>query len=351
MNSFPCPPARDAVRRVVVLKLVVWALVALAALSGGAHGANSPFGVGLPEAAPPASGPFAAFFAYVAAKQAEFYRALTGAVEAMKTDGSAFRVLAGLSFVYGIFHAAGPGHGKAILSSYLLATGQTARRGILLALASSLAQAVSAVALVGVAAIVLRMTSIAMTDTTRVFEIGSYGLIVALGLWLVWTRVLGHGHHHHHHDHAHEHDHDHGHCTGHDHHHVHEHGHDHGHRHHPEPTELGGDDWSWRQAASVIVSIGLRPCTGALIVLVFALSQGLFFAGVASTFVMALGTSMTVAALALIAVGARSVAVRLAGGHSAGLAEKVHRLFEIAASIAVLLLGVVLLIAALGWGG
>ena len=52
---------------------------------------------------------------------------------------------------------------------------------------------------------------------------------------------------------------------------------------------------SWRKVMAVVFSVGIRPCTGAILVLVFALTQGLFWAGVAATFAMALGTAITVA--------------------------------------------------------
>ncbi len=81
----------------------------------------------------------------------------------------------------------------------------------------------------------------------------------------------------------------------------------------------------------------------------FALSQGLFLAGVAATFVMALGTGLTVATLATLAVSARGVAVRLAGTDSP-VAERVVRIAEIAAAAAVLLLGLLLLGGALAHG-
>ena len=50
-----------------------------------------------------------------------FYRALSGLIRAAKTDGSAYWSLIGISFIYGVFHAAGPGHGKAVISSYMVA--------------------------------------------------------------------------------------------------------------------------------------------------------------------------------------------------------------------------------------
>ena len=72
-----------------------------------------------------------------------------------------------------------------------------------------------------------------------------------------------------------------------------------GHAHGPEPEELAGAG-GWRRGLSAIVAVGLRPCSGAIIVLVFALAQGLFWAGIASTFVMGLGTAITVAAIATL---------------------------------------------------
>lgn len=338
------------VKRILVFAIVIGAALALAlfALSPDlAFAAKSPFGIGLAEPSPVTSGPLAGFFAFVAAKQSAFYRELTGALAALKTDGNAFWLLGGLSFAYGIFHAAGPGHGKAVISSFVLASEETAKKAIVLSFASAMAQAVSAVALIGVAAIILNMTSIAITETTRIFEIGSYAMITALGAWLVWGKLFkpmlgsagGHSHDHSH-DHSHGHDHEH-------------HGSSDvcascGHSHAPDPNMLKGE-MTLAKAWSVILAVGLRPCSGALIVLVFALSQGLLMAGIAATFAMALGTGITVAALASLAVGAKGLALRLAGEESR-LAHRVHRAIEILGAVIVLLLGSILLIAALGWG-
>ncbi len=96
------------------------------------------------------------------------------------------------------------------------------------------------------------------------------------------------------------------------------------------------------QAWTAILAVGVRPCSGAIIVLVFALSQGLFLAGVAATFVMALGTGLTVASLAVLAVSARSVAIRLSGIDSP-VTGRIVRGVEILAAAAVLVLGLVML--------
>ncbi|HUZ34326.1 MAG TPA: nickel/cobalt transporter [Xanthobacteraceae bacterium] len=294
---------------------------------------------------PPATG----IVGWVLAEQAMFYRALSGLIRAAKTDGSAYWSLIGISFIYGIFHAAGPGHGKAVISSYLVANEETWRRGIALSFASALLQAVTAIVIVSVAAGLIGATAKMMGDTVRVIEIVSYSLIVLLGARLLWVKGRGFfralravhqehaGHaHHDHHEHSHRH--------------AHDHGHDHdeedgvlpwGHAHGPEPEELAGPG-GWRRGFSAIVAVGLRPCSGAIIVLVFALAQGLYWAGVASTFVMGLGTAITVATIATIAVGARTAAKRVASTR-AGYGTLILRGIEVGAAVVVMAFGVLLL--------
>jgi nickel/cobalt transporter (NicO) family protein len=282
---------------------------------------------------------------WILAKQAEFYRMMSGTIRAAKADGSAAYTLLGISFLYGIFHAAGPGHGKAVISSYLVANNETWRRGIILSFASAILQALTAIVIVGIAAVLLDATAKTMGNTVRVIEIVSYALIVLIGLRLLWVKgraflalLRPHAHHDHAHDHHH---HDHGH--GHDH-----HDHDHageahawGHAHAPEPQELAGKHW-WKCGLSAIVAVGLRPCSGAIIVLVFALAQGLFWIGVASTFVMGLGTAITVAIIATLAVGARGLAGKLAKAKP-GAGMLWLRGFETAAAAVIVAFGVLLL--------
>lgn len=83
----------------------------------------------------------------------------------------------------------------------------------------------------------------------------------------------------------------------------------------PDPKDLQGD-LTWGKALAIAFSVGIRPCTGAILVLVFALSQGLLWAGVFATFAMAIGTAMTVSALAALAVGSREFAARIGGAGS-----------------------------------
>ena len=306
-------------------------------------------------------------------KQSEFYREMSSTIRAAKADGSAVWTLLAISFAYGIFHAAGPGHGKTVISSYLVANEETARRGIALSFVSALMQSLVAVLIVGIGAWLLNVTASTMCGAERVIEIASYALIAAFGLRLVWTKgrgflaalhtvygrsgpqpalvlanaaALEHDHGHHAHDHhAHDH-HAHDHAVSGHHHHDHDHDHVHdehcGHSHGPEPAQLAGPG-GWQRGLSAVFTVGIRPCSGAILVLVFALAQGLFWAGIAATFVMGLGTAITVAAIAVIAVSAKGLAQRITAGRD-GSGALVMRGIEFGAAGLVLLFGAGLLL-------
>jgi nickel/cobalt exporter len=233
---------------------------------------------------------------------------------------------------------------------------------VVLSFASELLQALVAVAIVGIAAALLGATAKMMGETVRRIETASYLLIIAVGLRLLWVKGRGFltalhaliarpalvpagpaallGDHHHHDAHE-EHDHAH-HAHGHDHHHHDGEACEHcGHAHGPEPGDLAGPG-GWQRGLSAIVAVGLRPCSGAILVLVFALANGLFWAGVASTFVMGLGTAITVATIATLAVGARTLASRLANRQS-GYGTLALRGIEVAAAVVVVAFGTLLL--------
>jgi len=317
-------------------------LAVILTADGAVHAimAQTPFGGPRPPAEPQIGG----IVGWLLARQSEFYREISATIRAAKSDGSAVWTLLAISFAYGIFHAAGPGHGKAVISSYLVANQETARRGILLSFASALMQALVAVLIVSVGAWLLNATAKTMCGAEKAIEIGSYALIAAFGARLVWTKggsfiralqtsrpepALAMATHHLHHGHDRPHAHD-----GHD-----DHVHDEhcGHSHGPEPSELAGPG-GWRRGLGAIVAVGARPCSGAILVLVFALAQGLFWAGVAATFVMGLGTAITVATIAALAVSAKDVARRLSAASEGG-GTLIMRGIEFGAAGLVLLLG------------
>ncbi|MEO3384854.1 nickel/cobalt transporter [Mesorhizobium sp. CAU 1741] len=318
--------------------------------------AQSSLGIGAAETALPSSGMLGFLMNWVNAQQQSFYRALTGALRSIRDGGDGMWVMIGISFAYGVFHAAGPGHGKAVISSYMLANEVALRRGVMLSFVSSMLQALTAIAIMTVVFLLLRGTSVSMTDATRFLEIASYALVTGFGALLLWRKAgpmirrlagdapahslsAAHAHHDHgHHHHAHDHDHDHHHAPG-------EVCSTCGHSHAPDPALISGERFDWRTAWAAIVAVGLRPCTGALIVLSFAFLNGLWFVGVVSVFAMALGTAITVSALAVIAVTAKNWAVAISSDGRTG--NVVHNTIEIGGAAFVFLLGLTLLIASL----
>ncbi|MCA0279334.1 MAG: nickel/cobalt transporter [Proteobacteria bacterium] len=364
---------------------VIFALLAmsyvLSHFAGLAH-AQSSLGIGTNEATVPSTGLFAGLLNWINLHQQQFYRSLTESLKAMRDGGGGVWVLVGLSFAYGVFHAAGPGHGKAVISSYMLANEVALRRGIMLSFVSAFLQGLTAIVLMTLVFLVLRGTSVSMTNATWFLETVSYALIAAFGAWLLWKKLkpmafglagvapvhslsAAHAHAHgHDHDHAncgHDHSHDHHEHAHHGHSHAHHdhahHSHDHhahamgevcstcGHSHAPDPRMLEGKHFDWKTAWSAVAAVGIRPCTGALIVLSFAFLNGLWAGGILSVLAMSLGTAITVSALAIMAVTAKNWAVAVAGNGRAG--NRIHNAIEIGGAALVMLLGLVLLAASL----
>lgn len=343
---------------VAVVLSLVWLTVAALAQS---EPKKSPLGLPMPPPSTSAQNDITGtpslttrVWLWVLGMQQKLTRDMAAAVKDLKSAGTvhAAWVLALISFTYGVLHAAGPGHGKAVISSYVLANERTVRRGIFLSFLAALFQAISAVVIVGILAIALNATSLTIKATEGWLETLSWGLVAAIGGWMLYGQAAkllekrtarSHTDNHQpHHDGCCGHDHD----QSHSHAHAHSgHGHDAcwGHAHMPEPKDLEGD-LTWSKAMAIAASVGIRPCTGAILVLIFALSQGLLWAGVFATFAMALGTAITTSALASLAVGSRDLAMRYSGEGSRW-AENIGTAAGLAGSGAVLLIGLAFFIA------
>jgi len=428
---------------IVAPALVTSASTAVAQAPVAAPGETRAPLAGMPArpAAPAAAQPTGTFdraWMWLMERQRELTTAMTSAVRRLQGESfwSAAAQLGLISFLYGVFHAAGPGHGKFVISSYALANARTLKRGIAVSFMAAFVQAGSAIAVVAVLAMLIQATSLEIRRTEAWLETASWGLIALLGAWLLWTRItplfarrtaaaastgavaVGHGPAHHasahaphhhghaHHDHGHQHSaacshdhhhhahdgpcqhdhhahghvhgpdcghaHDHGHAHKHAHAHSHGHGHSHGHAqshahadhhahapgeacdvcghaHAPSPADLQGA-WSWKQAWSIAFAVGIRPCTGAIAVLLFSLGTGLLAAGIFATFTMAIGTAITVSLLATLAVTSRDLAARL-GGRESGWAVRVQTAAGIVGSLLVMLMGASFFFASLSGTG
>src|SRR5690606_14512454 len=107
----------------------------------------------------------------------------------LQQSASAMWGLVSISFLYGVFHAAGPGHGKIVVTSYLLADEREVKRGIVLAFLSAFAQALTAIAVVGILAVLLGLSSRATASTLPIIERASFILIAGVGVWLIWRTL------------------------------------------------------------------------------------------------------------------------------------------------------------------
>lgn len=227
--------------------------------------------------------------------QRNLQRDLADAVDEFKKSSSskAAFILVGLAFLYGVFHAVGPGHGKIVISSYLVAHESVIRRGILLAFLSSFAQGVSAIFLVGIFILILDFSRLATTNFAWTLEQVSYGLMILIGLWMFISAFRGKAHDHHHHHHG---------------------------ELAPEADHDSENRSRWARMAAIVTAIGIRPCSGAIILLLFAFAHGLFAIGIGSVAAMSLGTAITVSVLAILSVISRNLVVRFASS-----SEKLER--------------------------
>jgi nickel/cobalt exporter len=326
---------------------------------------SPPSAFAAPSTAQQSPGAFSGIFGWVLRTQQSLQRDLATGVKSLKGDHAmtGAMMLAALSFIYGVVHAVGPGHGKTIISSYVVANEETVRRGVIISFIAAGLQALTAIALVGILAFALNASGMQINAWSNQLEMVSYALIALVGAWLLTTQLIaifrrwresraaeaqaGHDHQHRYseHDHYH-HGHDHNDPDAHDHQHGHSHAEGEACHHIVDARELAGP-FSWRKILAVVFSVGIRPCTGAILVLVFALTQGMFWAGVAATFAMAIGTAITVAALATLALGSRELVLKL-GGRSGAFANAVWTACALGGSALILLFGATLFVASLG---
>lgn len=223
-------------------------------------------------------------------------------------EPAAFLTLCIATAGYGVVHAIGPGHGKVLIGGAALASGATFRRLAVLTIVSSLAQAGTAIGLVGLLVFGLRVNArdaAALTETwlapLSAVAIAAIGIVLVLrGLRALRRTEDAATHDADHHDH-------HGSCGC-------------GHAHGPTVDEVRSLH-SMREALAIVGSIAIRPCTGALFVLVIAARFGAFGAGVLAVLAMALGTAATILA---VAAGGRAARLFTAIGQKAGSAQALH---------------------------
>ncbi|MBT5240124.1 MAG: hypothetical protein HN793_05460 [Rhodospirillaceae bacterium] len=237
------------------------------------------------------------------------------------------------SFVYGVLHAAGPGHGKMVVASYFTAKDAPLRRGILMGGVIATTQAVVAIVMVAVLALLLQGSQLEIIDRTALLEVVSYGFILIIGLYMTYGAVTGKatcGH-------------DHSDDRGHDHHHDDHPGHSHG----PDPaakeTWLARTAGRWLGPRGEVIAIGIvsgmRPCTGSILVLLFAAANGVFILGIVASFMMAAGVAITISVLGIGAIVLRRSVAGQADEEPSPARAFLGRALSVAGSLAVALMG------------
>lgn len=234
---------------------------------------------------------------WIWAMQNEFLVQLTQEFESLRGKDGVGLVLVLTSFLYGILHAAGPGHGKIVLTTYLLTHPSRLNRGIAMGAAAALLQGVTALLLICVPIVLAGWLPMApetaslwatRASFTLLALVGFYMLVRATGVLSESFRRLRRETGEVHHDHAHK-----------------VHGPGSACRHMPSAAEI--DTAGNRHAAAgVVLAIGLRPCSGALFVLILATALDLIWYGALSVVAMSIGTAITIVVLAIIATEARA---------------------------------------------
>ena len=239
-------------------------------------------------------------------------------------DGRSLRpalIIVLFAFLYGIAHAIGPGHGKLVIGSYFLARRGQMIHGIAMSVVAALVQAVSAIILVGALAVVLDVSSVTIMDDTATIEMFSYGAIIVIGLWMAYGVLVGR-------EHRHRHGPDHG----------HKHGHEDGHGHDHDDHRSAGRRRDLRRLVVTGAAVGLRPCSGAILVLLFSLANGIVAIGVLATFAMAAGVAITVTSVSLGSLGIRQAAASV-GGRTHRLAERGYTAAALSGALLIVLFG------------
>jgi nickel/cobalt transporter (NicO) family protein len=284
---------------------------------------------------------------------------ISGEFKVVRDTGShsAIAIILGIAFLYGVLHAAGPGHGKSVVAAYFVANQARWTSGVVMGGLISLIQGLFAIVMVFLFSLLLNWKQFEIQDRGALVEFVSYGLIVLLGGAMLYRAIAnkGCGHDHglptstatHRHDH-HGHDHhDHGHY---------DHGHhDHGHHDHGHPLQArtavaacGHVHGPVALDPKLILAAGLTPCPSAFLILFFALANGVLGIGVIAVLALSVGMGMTVSGIGVLSIIGRGFLTRVFGG-SGRSGERLERVLSIAGSVLIVAFAGVLMLNA--WTG
>jgi len=286
----------------------------------------SPFGIGAPSndtAAPPSDVPAAppSFLRRVGVQlvmlQSKVNRAINEQLVEIKSGDKPWALWGGIliGFLYGVFHALGPGHGKSVIIGYFLGREAHPLRGIAMASWISLSHVIGAIVIVTVVHFILSQSLASPVDEVDGLRVFSYAAILLIGLGMLWSALRGGGHAHAHHHHGHDHD------------------------HHEHCAHVPG---ARKEQGLLGFAAGFIPCSGAILILVFALTNGIVLSGIAMTLAIAVGMAITLSVMGVASILIRrQVVLRLPESAVAS------RTFSLIGPILVTAIGAVLLCGAL----
>lgn len=283
-------------------------------------GGGAPSGGDLPE-------PLRTVVAWVFALQRQLTGEMRQHLAVMKETGAwepaAAIMLA--AFLYGVFHAIGPGHGKVVIAGWFATRRARIAQGLAASLIAAMVQSSSAIAIVAAMAGVMALAPREVMAGAAWIETASYAMITLVGGVMIWRTLTGKGcghdhghaeHHHHHHGEA---------CCGH-------------HHHHADETTPKAE----RNALfAVAAAVGFRPCSGAILVLLFTLANNMFVVGVLATFAMGFGVAITVAAIGMGALGLNRLIER--GFAESSMGARIRTGLALGGAVLITLMGLILL--------
>lgn len=276
-------------------------ILSLCCLASTTYAAQSPFGV-MPGTQETSN------FAALAPMQSQLYQSILSFLASTQTSNASFALLLGLSYLYGLIHAIGPGHSKLALSSFLLADQSALRKGIILSLGMAMMQSLVAILSVSVIYFWIAKTAKEASQLAHMLEQTSAILLIILGLWLLFKKLKSA---------------------------LHTHDENCGCNHVVIPS-------NHTQSIITVFAGGLRPCSGAILLLTLAASQNVFLKGSISIIFMGLGTASALVLLALLTIYFRDKAQMLALAGNGSMAQAL-KIFEILACLLIIALGVFML--------
>jgi ABC-type nickel/cobalt efflux system permease component RcnA len=263
------------------------------------------------------------FLQQIIETQRVIHEAITARIEALK-EGQSLAALWSLlliSFGYGVFHVLAPGHGKVIVGSYFLGNNASWRDGVWAGLLMAIGHTITAVGIVAVLYLVFGLGQFAVLNDAQYMELAGYGLIAAIGIWLLVRalrdspecNVCGHDHHHH----------------------GHKHDHDHAHHHHDHDFV---EKLTPRPSTGLFAAASLVPCTGSMIILLFCLANNVLWAGILAVIAIALGMWLTITAIGLFSMLLRRAVVG-DGEHVGPSRRKLTKALRCLAALVVIMTG------------